>query len=411
MQFGHILFYVTTYFSLFSALLMISTLFENKKKLINPPATKYPAITLIVPAYNEEKSIALTIRSLLDLDYPKGKLDIIVVDDGSTDKTYQISSGFSSSNVKVYKKANGGKASALNFAIKECKTKFVGSLDADSFVERDSLKKMMGYFENPNVMAVTPSLKVYDPKTLLQKIQRIEYLTGIFLRKVFSFLGSIHVTPGPFSLYRKSFFKEFGGYDESTLTEDIEIALRIQSNNFAIENSADAIVYTLGPDNFSNLFKQRIRWYLGFLDNVIKYKHLFNPKYGNLGVFILPASFFSVFLALASFFYASIKYGKALLNYLFKLNSINYDIIKMIDFKLDVFYLNTTNIIFMSVFLLSLGIFILYIARKISNDPAKIRFFYFFYLAFYWMLFSIWWSTVFIYKIIGKRISWEHKSN
>lgn len=179
--------------------------------------------------------------------------------------------------------------------MKKCSGELVGGLDADSFVTSKALKRMIGYFDDEDVMAVTPSLKVYKPKKVLQKIQMIEYLIGVFLRKIFALLGSINVTPGPFSIYRKSFFDKNGGWDEDNITEDIEIAFRIQSKNYLIENSETATVYTVSPASFKGLFSQRIRWYVGGLQNALDYRHLFGTKHGNLGLFILPGSFISVF--------------------------------------------------------------------------------------------------------------------
>ena len=340
MDFGDILIYITSYFGLFTAIFFFLTLFENRKKIKNPKYTRLPSVTIAVPAFNEEHTIAKTIKSLLRLDYKKKKIRIIVVDDGSLDKTYSVAKKFECENLKVYRKKNGGKGTALNFALEKTNTELFGALDADSFVRSDALKKMIGYFENPKVMAVTPSLKVYKPKNILQKIQYIEYLMGIFLRKIFAFLGSIHVTPGPFTIYRVSFFRKYGGYDSFNPTEDIEIALRIQEKKGIIENSVDATVHTVTPASFNELLKQRVRWYSGFTQNVMDYKHLFSYDYGNLGMFILPASFASVLLVVVSLFYTIYKIiTRTIIQNLLNWNYIDFDFWRLFDPNFDFFFL------------------------------------------------------------------------
>ncbi|MDP7506625.1 MAG: glycosyltransferase [Candidatus Woesearchaeota archaeon] len=382
---------------------------ENKHELKSPKCKRLPRVSVIVPAYNEEKTIARTIKSLLNLDYPKDKLEIIVVDDGSTDDTYKIAEKFK--GIELFRKENEGKGVALNFALKRCKGEFVGALDADSFVEKDSLRNMVGFFEDEEVMAVTPSLKVYRPKKLLEKVQQIEYLIGVFLRKIFAFLGSIHVTPGPFTIYRKKFFDTYGGYATNNITEDIEIALRIQSKKFKIENSVDANVYTVAPYNFRVLLKQRVRWYLGFINNTLDYRDLFGIQHGNLGVFILPASFFSVALVIVSLFYFVYTFVTRTIiqNYL-NISSINFDISKLFKFDFDIFYFDVSTIVILSFFSLLVGVFMIYVAKKISKEKSSIKVNYLFYLVMYWFLFGFWWITAFGYKILGKGVKWGNKT-
>ncbi len=407
--------YIVAYFGLFTSIFFILTLFENRKNISNPLPKRLPSTTITVPAYNEEKTIAKTIKSLLKLDYPKEKLKIIVVDDGSTDKTYKAAKRLekNNSNLRVFTKKNQGKAAALNFALKKSNTELFGALDADSFVKKDALKKIVGYFEDKKITAVTPSLKVYKPKTILQKIQYIEYLMGIFLRKVFAFLGSIHVTPGPFTIYRKSFFNRYGGYDQCNLTEDIEIALRMQSKGYEIENSVDASVYTVSPAKFKPLLNQRLRWYIGFIENVIKYKQLFNPKkFGNLGLFILPGSFISVLLVIITLFYASYKFiFRTLIQNFLNLKSVGFDLTHLLNFEIDIFYISLSSKIFISVILLLFGVSTIYIAKILSKEKIKIKFLYVPYLIFYWILFGFWWIAAGIYTALGKRVEWGQKKH
>ena len=406
MAFGIILVYVICYFGLFTTIFFLFTLLENRGNIIKREAKRFPKVTIIVPAYNEEKTLYKTICSLLRLDYPKNKLEILVVDDGSTDNTYKIAKQFISKGVKVFTKKNEGKGKTLNFGIKRSTGEFIGCLDADSFVSREALKRMVAYFDNPKVMSVTPSLKVYKPKRFLQKIQMMEYLIGIFLRKMFAFLGSIHVTPGPFSIYRRAFFKKHGGYDENNLTEDIEVALRIQKEGYLIENTVDAPVYTVAPASFKALLNQRVRWYLGFMENIVKYKQLFSKKYGNLGLFILPSSLFTVLLVIVSFYYFFSKLVFDSIQHYQNFSSIGFDIFRDFSFKINSFYINLTPAIVLSILLMLIGTVVIIIAKKISNEKTSLIFSYIPYLIFYWFFFSFWWIMSGVSKVFRKRLTW-----
>ncbi len=410
MNFGEILMYVVSYFGLFTSIYFFLTLYENRDRLDNPKPKKYPSVTIIVPAYNEETTLAPTIDSLLNLDYPKEQLKLIIVDDGSTDNTLAIAKSYENEQVKVLTKPNGGKGSALNLGLEHTTTELVGCLDADSFVDSSALKNMVGYFEDENVMAVTPSLKVYSPKNMLQSIQMIEFLLGIFLRKIFAFLGSIHVTPGPFSIYRKKFFDMYGGYDEHNLTEDIEVALRIQRHNFQIENSIDAFVYTVLPKTWKALYAQRVRWYTGFLSNVLNYRDLFGSKHGNLGLFILPASFISIFLVIISLFYTFFSFISRQIADFKNWYNIDFDISYFFHFDKDYFYYNFHALTLISLISFVTGIIIVLTAKYLAREKMKIKVQYFLYLAFYWAMFGYWWLIAFSNVALKRKVSWQHKS-
>jgi len=402
--------YTVCYFGLFTAIFFLLTLFENKDRISDPKPKRFPIVSIIVPAYNEEKTIAKTIKSLLTMNYPKDKFEVIVIDDGSTDKTFEVASKFKSKNLRIYRQENSGKGTALNFALDVCKGEFVGALDADSFVTKNALRNIVGYFEDPNVMAVTPSLKVYKPGNILQKIQFIEYLMGIFLRKVFAFLGSQHVTPGPFSIYRKKFFDIYGKYDEDNLTEDIEMALRIQFHKYHIENSLEAIVYTVAPKKFRPLLKQRLRWYVGFINNVAHYKALFSPKYGNLGMFVLPSAFISAFLVIASVFYSIYKLIFNTTQNIINWKAINFDLLTLLKINFDMFFVNFNSVVVLSLLAVVVGVYIIVVAKILSKEKSSIKGKYLYFLLFYWFLYGFWWFLAGIYKIIGKKIYWGHKT-
>lgn len=407
LTFGDALIYITVFFGVYTSIFFLLTLIENAE--IRPrKKVKYEKVCIIIPCYNEEKTVEQTILSLLHIDYPKNKLEIIVVDDGSTDNTYKIAKKYEKQGIQVMKKPNGGKYTALNYALKRTDAVYVGALDADSFVDKHALKRIMSYFSNPKVMAVTPSLKVYKPKHWLQKVQWTEYLIGIFLRKVFAFLGSIHVTPGPFSIYKREFFVKYGMYKNAYNTEDIEMALRIQSHDYEIENAHDAYVYTVGPDDFGTLWNQRLRWYYGFLRNTEDYKKLFSFRHGVLGMFILPGSFISVLLVILSVFYVSYNLiDKAISKYVY-LRATGFDLFQF-QWNFNLFFINFNSIVILGLLAFILGIVVLLVAKNLAGEKRVLRH-YLWFLATYWILFGVWWFVAIYMRISGKKMGWRHKS-
>lgn len=412
MKFISIVLYISIYLGLVATTFYFLSFMHGKrqeKELYLD--SELPKVTVLIPAFNEEHSIEPTLNSILASDYPKDRLEVIVIDDGSTDHTYEIAKRFISKNVKVFTKKNGGKGTALNFAIGKSSGEIVFSMDADTFVEPDSLKKMVRYFKNEKVMCVTPAITLYKPKGILQGIQAIEYLTGIFLRKTFSYLNAVHITPGAFSAYRKTFFEKYGGYDENNLTEDLELALRIQINGGLIENAEDAAVYTLAPKTFSTLLKQRRRWYIGLMKNTWKYRRIFGPKYGDLGTFIFPMAWISIVLTISVTIYSVFRIINNFRRELIFLNSINYDFRSTMDFSLyafeRMFFLTVTNpiLLFVAFFTVVAALYLRYASKKV-NVKGGIFSLMLFFIAFA-MLFGFWWICSIAYALFSKKISWR----
>ena len=284
--------------SLYFTILFFMLFARNRKSLkVLPPLSSFPSITLIVPAYNEEKTISRTLRHLQNFDYPKEKLDIIVVDDGSTDRTFEVASRFK--GVAALKKTNGGKASALNYGLKFAKGELVACVDSDSQPKSDALIKAVPFFSQPNVAAVTSSIFVSDAKSLIERLQRIEYIMIVWARKLLEYLDGVYCTPGPLSLYRADVLRDVGGFDEKNLTEDIEIAWRLIHNGYKIKMAPQAEVYTAPQESFRKWWKQRLRWNIGGMQTTVKYRRdLLRPNFGSLGMFIIPFFSLSYFLSM-----------------------------------------------------------------------------------------------------------------
>ena len=403
--------YILAYVGLFATAFYILSMFSYYRKP-KQRTTKLFSVSIIVPALNEERSIVQTLEALLNIDYPREKMEIIVVDDGSTDKTYALAKKFESRGVRVFHKSNGGKGSALNFGIKHAKNELIASMDADSVVEKDVLRKMVPLFYSDSVMSVTPSVVISQPKGILRRIQHIEYAMGVFLRKSFATLNAIHVTPGAFSLYRKIFFKKFGGYDEYNITEDLEIALRIQSKGYIIENAEDAVAYTKGPKYFRELLIQRRRWYTGLTRNLWHYRQLLGISRGPLGTLVLPAAIIAVILPVILLIYQIIKRAGELQRDLALFQSIGYrfrDLWEYNSYLFERIVLGSLSypLFLMSILFLTLLVGYLVFARKKTNfrEPWYFNLVLFFVL--YYFLFVFWWVISVVYILFNKKVIWR----
>jgi cellulose synthase/poly-beta-1,6-N-acetylglucosamine synthase-like glycosyltransferase len=291
--------YAIAFFALFTVFFFVVLFLRYRKKVEAEPEAREgwtPSVSVIIPAYNEEEHIAGTLRSLLSLDYPRDKLEIMVVDDGSKDKTASIAGLFGKEGVRVFSKPNGGKGSALNYGIERAAGELIATMDADSWLMPGTLRELLRLFDDPEVMAVTPAVRVKPGGNLLQELQRIEYLMILFSRKLLSFIDCVPVTPGPFSIFRAEVFGKVGLFDEHNLVEDHEICMRIQANHLKVRSSLTGIVYTDSPKDIGTLLRQRVRWQRGGLRNYWKYRYMIDPKYGDFGVFFVPLNYIIITL-------------------------------------------------------------------------------------------------------------------
>lgn len=267
-----------------------------------PDNSKAPLVSILVPAYNEQTVISRTITSLLATKYQHK--EIIVIDDGSSDLTRFVAKGYEKQGVKVITKPNGGKASALNFGLLFAKGDIVLTIDADSMVTRDAVDKIVQAMESdPNNVAVAGNIKVLNSKSVLTKIQQLEYIMAInTIRRAFALFGAVMVIPGAFGAFRKKAVMEVGGYDTDTQTEDFDITIKLLKTRGAVSSSSAAHAYTEVPSSWKALYKQRVRWGTGTFQTIFKHRDIFgNSRYGALHSFVFPIMIFSLFNPLASF--------------------------------------------------------------------------------------------------------------
>jgi poly-beta-1,6-N-acetyl-D-glucosamine synthase len=248
--------------------------------------TPEPPVTIIVPVYNEEAVIASALRSLLALRYPS--TEIIVVDDGSTDRTVAraraLEGRYGGTTLRVVSKRNGGKASALNTGIGLARTAYVLCMDGDSRLDAGTLRAAMRHFADPRVGAVAGNVKVVNRNNVWTRLQALEYLEGLNMaRRAQGFLRVVNIIPGPIGLFRRDVLQRVGGYETDTFAEDADLSLKILTAGWHVAYEERAIAYTEAPERFVELVKQRYRWTRGILQALRKRREwLASPRRGGI---------------------------------------------------------------------------------------------------------------------------------
>jgi cellulose synthase/poly-beta-1,6-N-acetylglucosamine synthase-like glycosyltransferase len=404
-------YFISLYFAVFWLLVFLTHQEEEAIEALQ----KTPFVSITIPAFNEEVSIKQTIENALDLEYPKEKLEILVVSDGSTDNTEKIVQKIINEkteyNIKLIIQKNKGKGAALNNAIEQAGGEFFVCLDADSFIQSNALQVMLPHFKDKKVAAVLPSLKVHNPKIVLEKLQWYEYIINMFYKEMMSKLNCVHVTPGPFSVYRAAILKKIGKFDENNITEDLEIALRLQFNNYKIVQVMNTEVTTLAPKKIRELYKQRNRWFKGATLNAIHYrKMIFNRDYGDFGFIQMPTIIAAGIIAIT--LVASILvYGiKPYVNYMYNLRLVGFDILtylKNLTFNFSMMDLNFATLFIAGCML----IITIYVIKK-SEVSTNERFLQYgsmsivAYLLFYFLFLGVVWVGVLFDIITGKKQQW-----
>jgi len=252
-----------------------------------------PGVTVLIPAHNEENVIVQTVSSVLLSDYPD--LHIIVVNDGSADKTGELlDANFSrESCVRIIRQGNRGKAAALNVAMSQAETEIVVTIDADTEIEPDAIRKLARHFSDPTVGAVAGNVKVGNRSRWLTRWQALEYITSQNMEKrAFDLLNCITVVPGALGAWRKKAIDAAGGITADTVAEDADLTIAIRRLGWRVCYDEEAIAWTEAPETPGQLIRQRFRWTFGTLQSFWKHSStLFRPKYGTLGWIALPNIF------------------------------------------------------------------------------------------------------------------------
>ncbi|GFP74553.1 glycosyltransferase family 2 protein [Clostridium fungisolvens] len=385
-----VLYYVLAINSIYFIQLVLSafSLYDYIRKMHYSDYKKYTSstnmipISVLVPAYNEEKTIVDSIKSLLSLNYPS--FEIIVVNDGSRDETFKriveayglneinqpvryliktkkvngIYKNLDIPNLTLVDKENGGKADALNVGINISKYPVFTSIDADSVLESDSLVRViMPFIEDKETVAVGGIVRIANgsnikqgkvraiglPKNNLAMFQVIEYLRAFLTGRMgWNALGCLLIISGAFGAFRKDVVIEAGGYVDNTIGEDMELVVKIHKNlrknkiKYKIKFIPDPVCWTQAPEKIKDLRGQRRRWQIGLMDSLFRHKEMFlNPRYGVVGLFGVP--YFWIFemlgpvIEILGYIFIPLSYAFGLLNtsyfILFLVASILYGIV------------------------------------------------------------------------------------
>ncbi len=268
-----------------------------------------PLVSVLIPAHNEELGIVRCLDSVRRNTYRK--LEIIVVDDASSDNTRKLVRDYikkyPNRNIRLmYKRKNAGKAAALNHVLRNgAKGDLVMTLDADSVLHDKAITNAVRYFEDPKVVGVAANVRIMDSLTILGLLQKFEHMIGYRSKKFYAVTNSEFIIGGVASTYRREVIKAVGYYDHDTTTEDIGLSLKVVARGNKeqrITYGADILAMTEGVQTFQQLLRQRYRWKLGSLQNLIKHRGMVaNPakrySYG-LTFYRLPMAFFGELMLL-----------------------------------------------------------------------------------------------------------------
>jgi poly-beta-1,6 N-acetyl-D-glucosamine synthase len=270
--------FVTWFVAPLGALALLWTLamafFAHRYQRVRKPTdTSYvPPVSVIVPAYNEAVGIESTIRSLVASDYPS--LEVVVIDDGSTDGTADIVEALQLPGVRIVRQPNGGKATALNTGIAAASYDVLVLVDGDTVFQPDTVRMIVQQMRDPAVGAVAGNAKVGNRNGLLGRWQHLEYVVGFNLeRRMFDLFGSITTVPGAVGAFRRQALEQVGGVSVDTLAEDTDLTMAILRAGFRVVYEPRAVAWTEAPATFNDLWRQRYRWCYGTIQSVWKHRH------------------------------------------------------------------------------------------------------------------------------------------
>ena len=263
-----------------------------------------PRVAVLIPAYNEEKVIVRTIRSVMMSNYKN--IRIIVIDDGSTDRTLDVAreaypADIESGRLTVLTKPNGGKAEALNFALNQTDEEIYIGIDADGVIAHDAITRLVQHFANPKIGAVAGNAKVGNRVNLWTRWQALEYITSQnFERRALDLFDVVMVVPGAIGAWRTSAVRDGGGYHPDTVAEDADLTMNILEQGYSVIYEDQALAFTEAPVNMNGLMRQRFRWSFGILQAVFKHRGAIT-KHLAMGLFALPnILIFQILLPLVS---------------------------------------------------------------------------------------------------------------
>jgi cellulose synthase/poly-beta-1,6-N-acetylglucosamine synthase-like glycosyltransferase/peptidoglycan/xylan/chitin deacetylase (PgdA/CDA1 family) len=279
-----------------------------------------PRVAVLIPAYNEEKVIVRTIRSVMMSNYKN--IRIIVIDDGSKDNTYRAAcdaypADIASGRLTVLNKPNGGKADALNYALARTNEEIYVGIDADGVIAHDAITKLVCHFANPEIGAVAGNAKVGNRVNLWTRWQALEYITSQnFERRALDLFDVVMVVPGAIGAWRTQAVKDGGGYHTNTVAEDADLTMNLLEQGYAVIYEDSALAFTEAPVNMDGLMRQRFRWSFGILQAIFKHRGAIARRRA-MGLFALPNTLiFQILLPLFSPF-IDLMFFAGVINYIY----------------------------------------------------------------------------------------------
>jgi poly-beta-1,6 N-acetyl-D-glucosamine synthase len=273
--------------------LAVLVLARHQARRSSPPATFFPPVSVIVPAYNEEVGIAAAVRSLAGSDYPA--LEVIVVDDGSTDDTAAVVTALAEEDprIRLIRQPNGGKPAALNSGIAAARHDVIVMVDGDTVFEPDTVRHLVAPLADPAVGAVAGNTKVGNRQGLVGKWQHIEYVMGCNLdRRMYEALGCITVVPGAIGAFRREVLAELGGVSDDTLAEDTDLTMAVLQAGWDVAFAPRARAWTEVPATLRQLWRQRYRWAYGTMQALWKHRRAVRQR-SPLGLIGIPSILFA----------------------------------------------------------------------------------------------------------------------
>jgi peptidoglycan-N-acetylglucosamine deacetylase len=276
--------------------------FRKRKNYATPEYQ--PRVAVLIPAYNEEKVIVRTIRSVMMSNYKN--IRIIVIDDGSSDRTYDVAreaypADIASGRLTVLTKPNGGKADALNYALERIDEEIYVGIDADGVIAHDAITNLVPHFANPKIGAVAGNAKVGNRVNLWTRWQALEYITSQnFERRALDLFDVVMVVPGAIGAWRTEPVRIGGGYHSNTVAEDADLTMNLLEQGYSVIYEDQALAFTEAPVTADGLIRQRFRWSFGILQAIFKHKGAIS-KHRAMGLFALPnILIFQILLPLVS---------------------------------------------------------------------------------------------------------------
>jgi cellulose synthase/poly-beta-1,6-N-acetylglucosamine synthase-like glycosyltransferase len=276
--------------------------FRKRKNFAGPDYA--PRVAVLIPAFNEEKVIVRTIRSVLMSNYKN--IRVIVIDDGSKDRTWQTvvdtyPADIASGRLTVLTKPNGGKADALNFALAQTDEEIYIGIDADGVIAHDAIANLVCHFANPKIGAVAGNAKVGNRVNLWTRWQALEYITSQnFERRALDLFDVVMVVPGAIGAWRTAAVKAGGEYHTNTVAEDADLTMNLLEQGYEVIYEDQALAFTEAPVNMNGLMRQRFRWSFGILQAIFKHRGAIRKRRA-MGLFALPNTLiFQILLPLFS---------------------------------------------------------------------------------------------------------------